>query len=52
MNKLKFEKLYPEINMASPGTIASKQEKHDSDCSCVIIFALTIKKSNSNKTPS
>ena len=38
--------------MARCGTSASKQEKHDSDCSCVIIFALTIKKSNINKSPS
>ena len=51
MNKLKFKKLYPEINMASPGTIASKQEKHDSDCLCVFKIVLTIKKSN-NKTQS
>ena len=44
MDKLKLKKLYPEINMAWSGTSASKQEKHDSDCSCVVIFALAIKK--------
>ena len=44
MNKLKLKKLYPEINMASLGPIASKQAKHDSDCLCVIKFVLTIKK--------
>ena len=51
MNKLKLKKLYPEINMASLGPIASKQAKHDSDCLCVIKFVLTIKKSY-NKTRS
>ena len=32
MNKLKLK---TETNMAWPGTSASKQEKHDSDCLCV-----------------